>query len=76
MLRELSNRKRQVFFERFSGREVRVLFEQEKRQRWTGLTDNYIRVSVASEQDLTNQLLPVRLEGSDDDGPCMTGVLL
>jgi threonylcarbamoyladenosine tRNA methylthiotransferase MtaB len=76
VLRELSNRKRQVFFERFSGREVRVLFEQEKRQRWTGLTDNYIRVSVASEQDLTNQLLPVRLEGSDDDGPCMTGVLL
>lgn len=75
VLRELSNRKRQVFLEKFSGREVSVLFEQKKRQRWTGLTDNYIRVSVASEQDLTNRLLPVRLEGSDD-GSCMTGVLL
>ena len=75
VLRELSNRKRQVFFERFSGREVSVLFEQEKRERWTGLTDNYIRVSVASGQDLTNRLLPVRLEGSGD-GSCMTGVLL
>jgi threonylcarbamoyladenosine tRNA methylthiotransferase MtaB len=75
VLRELSNRKRQLFLERFSGREVTVLFEQEKRERWTGLTDNYIRVSVASERDLTNRLLPVRLEGSDD-GSCMTGVLL
>jgi hypothetical protein len=28
---------------------------------WSGLTDNYIRVKVKSDQELRNQLLPVNL---------------
>ena len=61
-LRELSARKRRYYMEQFVGREELVLFEQEKKGYWTGLTDTYIRVKVRSERNLANQLLPVRLE--------------
>ena len=39
-----------------------VLWERELENGiWTGLTDNYIRVYSKSDEDLTNQLLPVKL---------------
>ena len=47
---------------RFSGRTMMVLWEQQTADgRWTGITGNYIRASVESDTDLTNQLLPVKL---------------
>ena len=51
------------FRERFSGRTMTVLWEQRSADgRWTGVTDNYIRVCTESEEDLSNRLVPVRLE--------------
>lgn len=35
---------------------------------WCGLTDNYIRVYGTSQENLTNKLLPVRLENTYRDG--------
>ena len=61
-LRELSNRKRQVYHQQFIGNVEPVLFEQHKGGYWSGVTDTYIRVKVRSERDIRNQLLPVRLE--------------
>lgn len=60
-LRALSQHKRRAFLDRMQGQVTTVLFEQKKRGFWTGLTDNYIRVLVQSDADLTNQCLPVRL---------------
>ncbi len=72
-LRELSLRKRQVYYRKFLGKTERVLFEQQKDGSWNGLTDTYIRVKVASDADLSNRLLPVALEGID--GQAMLGRL-
>ncbi|HEX5414767.1 MAG TPA: tRNA (N(6)-L-threonylcarbamoyladenosine(37)-C(2))-methylthiotransferase MtaB, partial [Chloroflexota bacterium] len=59
---ESANRFRAAFL----GRTVPVLFEGgavgfDGTTRWEGLTDNYLRIRVASTGDLTNQLLPTRL---------------
>jgi len=65
-LRELSARKRRTYFERFLGQTEWVLFEQKKKEFWSGLTDTYIRVKAKSDQDLHNRFLPVRLEKIDN----------
>jgi len=63
VLRELSSRKKAAFYQQFLGQTVRVLFEQrEEKGLYTGLSDNYMKVGVVTTAELTNQLLPVRLE--------------
>jgi threonylcarbamoyladenosine tRNA methylthiotransferase MtaB len=49
------------FRKKFLGETLMVLWEKESGGVWSGLTDNYIRVYTESEEDLTNQLLPVKL---------------
>ena len=62
ILRELSQRKRHVFYEKTLGTTQKVLFEQNKDGLWNGLTDHYIRVKAPSKTDLTNQLVDVTIE--------------
>lgn len=63
----LSRAKRLSFYHRHVGRTVSVLFETRNQSGlFTGLTDNYIRVGVPAESDLSNQLRPVRLTGAMD----------
>jgi threonylcarbamoyladenosine tRNA methylthiotransferase MtaB len=45
----------------FLGKTMLVLWEKETGGVWSGLTDNYIRAYTRSDDDLTNQLLPVEL---------------
>lgn len=45
-----------------------VLFEQKKGNFWQGLTDNYIKVFVKSKKNLSNLILPVKLEKLYKDG--------
>jgi threonylcarbamoyladenosine tRNA methylthiotransferase MtaB len=49
------------FRRKFLGETLMVLWEKESGGVWSGLTDNYIRVYAKSDEDLTNQLVPVRL---------------
>ena len=49
------------FRRRFLGKTLMVLWEKETGGVWPGLTDNYIRVYTKSDEDLTNQLRPVKL---------------
>ena len=56
------------FRQRFLGRTMPVLFEQQSSGIWSGLTDNYIKVYTKSEKDLTNELLPVKLVEVRGDG--------
>ncbi len=74
LLRELSARKRRTYMKRQIGKTEVVLFEQQKKDYWTGLTDTYIRVKVKSDADLQNRMLPVRLE--QVDGQTMIGSLV
>lgn len=47
---------------RFLGRTVEVLFEEKKRDRWVGRTENMDLVYAESESDLTGRYLPVRID--------------
>lgn len=63
----LSRAKRLSFYHRYVGRTVPVLFEARNRDGlFTGLTENYIRVSVTADDDLGNQIRSVRLDGAMD----------
>ena len=63
ILRELSRQKREIFYQRFLGREVSVLFEERVNGVWTGLTDHYLRVDVRSSLDLKNTVQSVVATG-------------
>jgi threonylcarbamoyladenosine tRNA methylthiotransferase MtaB len=52
----------------FLGRTLDVLFEQRVGEDWSGLTGNYIRVYAAGSSNLNNQILPVKLVDTSDDG--------
>ena len=66
ILRDLSQRKRRAYYERFLGSTQLVLFEQEKHGYWSGLTDNFIRVKIKSEIDLKNKLIPIEFINIDN----------
>ncbi len=66
-LSELSRAKRLAFYQKHIGRRVKVLFEsRDVTGRWTGLTGNYIRVAVATPEDLSNCLRDVTITGAMD----------
>ena len=56
------------FRQRFLGRTMPVLWEQKSGGVWSGYTGNYIRVYTKSGEDLTNQLIPVKLDRVWKDG--------
>jgi len=62
VLRDLSNQKRMAYLNRMCGKTESVLFEQSKEDWWSGLTDNFVRVHVRSQDSLKNCLLPVELD--------------
>lgn len=67
ILAALSREKRLAFYQRATGRTLPVLFEtREPDGRWSGLTDNYIRVAARSPQPLRNRIEPVTLTGVMD----------
>lgn len=61
ILRDLGLRKRQMFHGSLLGTRQNVLFEEKKKEEWVGLTDNYARVAVKSDQLLRNEFRAVRM---------------
>lgn len=55
------------FNRRHIGRKVDVLFEEEKDGFMEGYTTNYIRVKVNAKEDLKGKILPVKINGLEDD---------
>ncbi len=67
MLAELSRSKRLAFAEAWIGRSVSVLFEEGQTDGLRlGTTAHFLRVGVASEAELTNQMHDVRITGASD----------
>jgi len=63
----LSRAKSLAFYHRHVGQTLSVLFETRNQSGlFTGLTDNYMRVGLATDGNLHNQLVPVRLTGAMD----------
>jgi threonylcarbamoyladenosine tRNA methylthiotransferase MtaB len=68
-LRNLSEKKRRSFYQKFIGQERSVLWEQESKEEVIhGFTDNYIKVSAPYDAALVNTITPVLLEDWDDAG--------
>ncbi|MBI5410575.1 MAG: tRNA (N(6)-L-threonylcarbamoyladenosine(37)-C(2))-methylthiotransferase MtaB [Nitrospirae bacterium] len=66
-LADLARARRLAFYQQQVGRTLRVLFESRDQDgRWTGLTDNYVRVGFFTDQDLTNRFKNVLLTGVMD----------
>ncbi len=62
-LQEISQEKKQEFYQRFIGKTVRVLTEEKDRSgRWVGFSDNYIKVAIADNSLSANQLIKVQIE--------------
>jgi threonylcarbamoyladenosine tRNA methylthiotransferase MtaB len=67
-MRELGALQRRRFRNRFLGRELEVLWERQLRDgRWTGWTDNYIRVVAREEADLCGRVTRARLVALEND---------
>ncbi|MGE5652774.1 MAG: tRNA (N(6)-L-threonylcarbamoyladenosine(37)-C(2))-methylthiotransferase MtaB, partial [Bacillota bacterium] len=71
-LRALGERMALNYHQRFVGRTLSVLFEQENEQAggWTGYTGNYIRVSASLPKSVAESgaILSVKLVSADSDG--------
>ncbi|MFC2006310.1 tRNA (N(6)-L-threonylcarbamoyladenosine(37)-C(2))-methylthiotransferase MtaB [Chloroflexota bacterium] len=58
----LAKESAQNFKQRYLGRVMPVLWEKQADDGvWSGLTDNYIRISVKSSEELTNKVLPAKI---------------
>jgi threonylcarbamoyladenosine tRNA methylthiotransferase MtaB len=68
-LRMVGQHSAEAFRRQLLGQTLAVLWETRRADgRWTGLTDNYVRVSVRSEKDLANRIIPVYLCELEPDG--------
>ena len=59
---ELSNRNEMEYNEKYIGKKVEVLFEEEKDCLWSGYTKNYVRVFVSSDENLENRLQKIDIK--------------
>jgi len=57
-----------AFNKRFLGQTLPVLWEQQTDGLWNGLTGNYIRVYIRSDEDFTNRITDAKLENLYKDG--------
>lgn len=55
------------FMERFIGRNMDILFEENKDGYFEGYTTNYLRVKVKTEKDLQGEILPVKIIDKERD---------
>ncbi len=67
-LRGLASECAKVFIRQFSGRLMNVLWEKQSGGIWSGHTPNYIKVYMASDEDLANRIRPVKLLETRGDG--------
>ena len=59
---ELSNRNEKECNEKYIGKRVEVLFEEEKDGLWSGYTRNYVRVFTESGENLENRIKRVEIK--------------
>ena len=64
---ELGNQLANRFMEKFIGKRMEVLFEENKGGYFEGYTTNYLRVKVEAEKDLHGEILPVKIIDKEKD---------
>ena len=64
---ELSNQNQKMYNERYLGKEVEVLIEEEKNGYYQGHTKNYILALIRSEKKLENEIIKAKCIGAESD---------
>ena len=66
LLRDLSNRKKNLFYNNMRGKELDILFEAENHDGMlTGFSSNYVKVAVPFNSDLINTFSRVRINNTE-----------
>ena len=58
---ELSNYTEQEYLKKYVGKNIQILFEEQKNGYWKGHSKNYIMVKVKSNKDLKNLVLEPKI---------------
>ena len=64
---ELSNKNEKTYNEQYLGKEVEVLFEEEKDGVWQGHTKNYILAHYKTEENLENKMIKLQCQGAEQE---------
>ncbi len=64
------------FCEGFIGKQLPVLFEQQKNGMWSGMTENYMEVRCKSTEALRGRLAEVKLSDYRSDGEYLIGEMV
>lgn len=64
---ELSNKNQEEYNKKYIGKEVEVLFEEEKNGFYQGHTKNYILSLIKSEQNIQNKILKAKCIKAEND---------
>ncbi len=68
-MQELSAQKKKAFYYKNKDLETTVLWEKENQQgMMNGFTENYIKTKTPFQEDLVNEIVPVKLNIQDADG--------
>ncbi len=77
ILHELSDIKKEKFYNKFLGREMKVLFESRSKNGYMeGFTENYIKVETLVKKELYNKVSNVKITGFNKDKMVMIGEIL
>ena len=64
---ELSNKNEKTYNQQYIGKEVEVLFEEEKDGVWQGHTKNYILAHYKTEENLENKMIKLQCQGAGQE---------
>ena len=64
---ELSNKNEKTYNEKYIGKEVQVLFEEEKHGVWQGHTKNYILAHYKTEENMENKMVTLKCVDAEDE---------
>ena len=64
---ELSNENEKTYHEQYVGKEVEVLFEEEKKGVWQGHTKNYILVHYKTEKNMENKMIKLQCKSAEQE---------
>lgn len=65
ILRELSQRKKRLFYESSLGSVGEVVFEESKENFWIGFTDNYVKIRLKTQENIKGKMLAVKIVSLD-----------
>ena len=64
---ELSSENEKAYNQQYVGKEVEVLFEEEKNGMWQGHTKNYILAHYKTEENMENKIIKLECKGAEQE---------